>query len=165
MAIYEINPSIPVDPTSLGRANYTATSILNTIYNTVNSMVSSLQNVTAAETGRINLMTDWQAAYTSKMNQLHTFTQNESLHKSDGTALNYGPLYGTSSSAANLRASLNNLNTRYLQNLQNRQTVLSNQSKALQSSIDQSNSAVNTQSTQGTSIIQTLATLLGSTFA
>jgi len=144
-AIYFINNTLPVDPLRpLGTADYTATSILNRIYATVNNMVNTMQNVTAAETGRTQLLTTWQTAYTVKMNQLHTFT---SVDGSSDTS------------------DLNSLNTKYLQNLQNRQSVLNNTLKALQSNIDQSNSAVNTQSTQGTSIIQTLSTLLSSTFS
>lgn len=141
----------PTDPTNLATSNFTSSIILNKIFNLLLTMITSLQNVAAAQANLLNFETNWQSAYTNVMAQVHTFTQGG------------GGLAGASSNATQ-RADLNNLNSNFIQTLQNRQGVVSDNAKALQSNVSQSNDAVNQQSNLGTAILQELSTLLSSIF-
>jgi len=155
MAIYNIDhvePTPPADPTSLAPAGYTETGILNGIFNSLISVTVALQNVTAAEAQRIGLVTNWQAAYTNETNQVHTFVKGTDYYS------------GSSSANISARAALNQLNTAYIQTLQNRQSIVSNLGKQLQSNVDQSNSAVSSMNSQAVSFIQETGTLISSTF-
>jgi DMSO reductase anchor subunit len=141
-------PTPPSDPTSLAPGNYTSTIILNRIFSLLLTMITSLQNVAAAQANNLNFMSQWQTAYTNAMSQMHTFIQG------DGNAFS-----ANSSAAAMHRSDLNTLNSNLLQTMQNRQAVVSNNAKTLQSNVDQSNDAVNQQSSLGTAILQELSTL------
>lgn len=146
-------PTPPADPTSLTSGNYTSSVILNRIFNLLLKMISSLQNAAAAQANRLTFMSEWQSAYTDAMSQLHTFIKRDGLAFSEDT-----------SSAAVHRDDLNRLNSNLIQTLQNRQSVVSDDAKALQSNINQSNDAVNQQSDLGTAILQELSTLLSAIF-
>ncbi|HEV8052437.1 MAG TPA: hypothetical protein VGP47_08080 [Parachlamydiaceae bacterium] len=148
-------PAAPVDPTDLRHGNYTSSIILNRIFALILNMITSLQNATASQANNLTFMTHWQAAYTDAMSQVHTFIKNPGS----------GQLFSAdSSSAASSRNDLNNLNSNFLQTLQNRQTTVSDNAKAIQSNINQSNDAVNQQSNLGTAILQELSTLLATIF-
>lgn len=144
-----VTPTPPADPTSLASGNYTSTIILNRIFKLLLGMVSSLQNVAAAQSARLKFMSQWQSAYTDAMAQIHTFIKGD--HKA---------FSGTSSSDGQTRDDLNRLNSSFTQTLQNRQSIISDDAKALQSNINQSTDAVNQQSNLGTAIIQELGSLL-----
>lgn len=143
-------PPPPPDPTSLASANYTSTIILNRIFKLILGMISTLQNVAAAQAARLKFMSSWQSAYTDAMSQIHTFIKGDTAHA-------FG---GTSSADATTRDDLNRLNSSYTQTLQNRQSIVSDDAKALQSNVNQSNDAVNQQSNLGTAILQELGSLL-----
>lgn len=148
-----VTPPAPPDPTSLAPANYTSTIILNRIFKLVLNMITSLQNVAAAQASRLKFMSSWQAAYTDAMSQVHTFIQG------DGKAFS-----GTGSGDITARDDLNRFNASLIQTMQNRQSIVSDDAKALQSNVNQSNDAVNQQSNLGTAILQELGTLLQSIF-
>lgn len=139
----------PPDASSLASGDYTSTNILNNIFSKLLSMVSTLQNVAASQANRLTFMAQWQQEYTDAMAQMHTFTEG------DGSFL---------SGNSDGRTSMNNFNSTELQAMGNRQSVVSNNAKALQSNVNQSNDAVNSQSSLGTSILQELSTLLGNIF-
>jgi transposase-like protein len=143
----------PVDPTSLSAGDYTSTEILNTIFSDIVNTLSVLQNAAAAQANRLNFLSNWQQAYTNLMGQVHTFIENNGDY-----------IQGSSSSDINARNALNQLNSNLIQTLQNRQSVISDASKALQSVVNQSNDAVDQQSNLGTSIIQEQSSLLSTLY-
>jgi len=144
-----VTPTPPADPTSLSTGNYTSTIILNRIFDLLLGMITSLQNVAAAQSARLKFMSQWQSAYTDAMSQIHTFI------KGGG-----GAFSADTSANSTTRDDLNRLNAGFTQTLQNRQSIISDDAKALQSNINQSTDAVNQQSNLGTAIIQELGTLL-----
>lgn len=148
-----VTPTPPVDTSSISSANYTSTIILNRIFSLVLNMITSLQNAAAAQANRLTFMSQWQSAYTDAMSQIHTFTKGSS-----------GAFTGNDSASAVHRDDMNRLNSNFIQTLQNRQSVVSDDAKALQSNVNQSNDAVNQQSNLGTAIIQELGTLLSAIF-
>lgn len=150
-----VTPAAPADPTSLAVGNYTSTVILNRIFNLILTMITSLQNVAAAQANRLTFMGQWQSAYTDAMSQIHTFIKDGNPNQAftDG-----------SSASATRRDDLNRLNSNFIQTMQNRQSVVSDDAKALQSNVNQSNDAVNQQSNLGTAILQELSTLLSAIF-
>jgi hypothetical protein len=143
----------PPDPTFLATSNFTSTVILNKIFDLLLNMISILQNAAAAQANRLQFMSEWQSAYTDAQNQIHTFIQENASPETTAFASN-------SSSDATTRDDLNRLNTGFTNTLQNRQSIVSDDAKALQSNINQSNDAVTQQSDLGTAILQELSTLL-----
>jgi len=148
-----VTPPPPVDNTNLASADFTSTVILNRIFDLILTMITSLQNAAAAQANRLTFMSQWQSAYTDAMSQIHTFAQGDGLAFSSNDSSN-----------AVHRNDMNQLNSNYIQTLQNRQSVVSDDAKALQSNVDQSNDAVNQQSNLGTAIIQELGTLLSTIY-
>lgn len=141
------------DKTSLASGNYVKVLILDQIFKLLIQMIGTLQNVAAAQAERLNFLSQWQKAYTDVMNQIHTFI------KAGNDRISFG-----GSSNASQRNDLNQLNSTYTQNLQNQRSVISDDAKALQSNVSQSNDAVNQQSNLATAIIQQMSTILGSIF-
>jgi hypothetical protein len=137
----------PPDPTSLATSNFNQTMILNRLFKIILGMVSSLQNAAASQANRLTFMSRWQAGYTDGMSQVHTFITGD-------------PTF----TAPAHRDDANRLNSGFIQTMQNRQSVVSDNAKSLQSNINQSNDAVNQQSNLGTAILQELGTLLGAIF-
>lgn len=148
-----VNATNATDSTSLAPGNYVKTLILNDIFKLLIKVITTLQNVAAAQAERLNVLTQWQKAYTDLQNQIHTFIKDNG----DGIA-------GGGDDNSNARDDLNRLNSTYTQQLQNQQSIISDDAKALQSNVNQSNDAVNNQSNFATSIIQELTTILGSIF-
>lgn len=142
----------PTDKTQLAKSDFGGVQILNNIFNLVLQMTTSLQSAAAAQAKRLNFYTQWQKAYTDLMAQVPTFIAS-GAHFS-----------GTATADVNTRDDVNRLNSGFTQTLQNRQSVVSDDAKALQSNVNQSNDAVNQQSNLGTAILQELSTLLGSMF-
>jgi N-methylhydantoinase B/oxoprolinase/acetone carboxylase alpha subunit len=148
-----VTPAAPPDPTQLASGDYTSSVILNRIFEILLTMVTSLQNVAAAQANLLNFETNWQSVYTDVESQVHTFTQGGG-----------GAFSGSDSTSATHRNDMNRLNSNFIQTLQNRQSVVANNAKALQSNVNQSNDAVNQQSNLGTAILQELSTLLSTIF-
>ena len=148
-----VTPAPPPDPTSLRVGNYTSTIILNRIFSLIIDITKSLQNVAASQASRLKFMSQWQSAYTDAMAQIHTFV------KGDGLAFS-----STSSADATSRDDMNRLNSNFIQTLQNRQSVVADDAKALQSNLTQSNDAVNQQLNLGIAILQQLSSLLPAIF-
>jgi dsDNA-specific endonuclease/ATPase MutS2 len=142
-----------IDETSLAPGNYVRTLILNDIFKLLIRVVTTLQSLATTQAERLTFLTQWQKAYTDLQNQIHTFVQGNG----DG-------IQGDNEDASNARSDLNRLNSTFTQQLQNQQSVVSDDAKALQSNVNQSNDAVNNLSNFTTSIIQELSTILGSIF-
>lgn len=145
------DPVIPVSGTSLSEANFGKTVILGNIFNILLNMTTAMQNIAAAQADRLKVYTAWQKAYTDKMSQVHTFIAGGDDHLGTGD-------YSSE------RQQLNQLNTGYIQTLQNKQSVVSDDAKALQSNINQSNDAVSQQSNLATALIQEMNTLLSAIY-
>jgi hypothetical protein len=148
-----VSSSTPVDPTNLAPGDYTQTAILNQIFSEIINLLGAIQNAAAAQANRLNFLSNWQQAYTNIMGQVHTFIAN-----------NGDFVDGSDTNSASIRADLNQFDSNLLQTLQNRQSVIGDASKAMQSTVNQSNDAVTQQSNLGTSIIQELSTLLGTIY-
>lgn len=146
------NPVGPVDTTSLASGKYTSTNILNRIFDLILEMLGSLQRTATSQAERLNFMTQWQKAYTDVMNQIKVFTKEDNTVS---TALKDNDTN---------RGDLNRLNSQYTETLRNKRSIVSDDSKALQSNVNQSNDAVNQQSSLGSSILQELGTILSSIY-
>ena len=148
-------PGFPpaIDETNLSPGHYIKTLILNEIFKLLTQMVGTLQNVAAAQAARLNFLTQWQKAYTDLQNQVHTFV------KGNGDGVN-----GNTSAQGVARDDLNRANSTYIQNLQNQNSVISDDAKALQSTINQTVDQVQQQSDLATSILQEMSTILSTIF-
>lgn len=154
MSVFPPSPTPPADATSLSSAKYTSTIVLNRVFKIILNMVLSLQNVAAVQAQRLSFMADWQKAYTDLMAQVHTFV------KGDGSAFG-----ADTSTASAVRDDLNRLNTTLTTTMQNRQSIVSDDAKALQSNVNQSNDAVSQHLTLANTILDQLKSLLGAIFS
>jgi hypothetical protein len=140
-------------------------------------MIESLQRTAAAQAQRLNFLSNWQKAYTDQMNQVHAFVAangdaadtvaptdpntNQLAPGQRAVNWNYqGGLSGGSTQAGQIRQDLNTVNTTYTQEMQGNNNVISNDAKALQSNVNQSNDAVQAQTDMATSVLQQLSTIL-----
>lgn len=123
--------------------------ILNVIFDLVVKMIGTLQIVTAAQSDRLKFLTSWQQAYTNLEASIRSFVKS-------------GPewIQGDDDS----RNQLNQANQTYTQEIQSRITVVNDDSKQLQTNINQSNDAVSQQTSLGTAIIQQLSSLLSAIY-
>lgn len=151
-----------VDETTLAPGNYHKPLILDRIFKLLVEMINELQKTAAAQAQRLNFLTEWQKAYTDEMNQIHAFVAaNGDGQFSNGST----PLdHPTDSAASQARQNLNQTNTNYTQQLQGNNSVISNDAKALQSNVNQTNDAVQAQTDMATSILQQLSTILSSIY-
>lgn len=139
------------DNSSVGKANFNLTLILNNIYQLLTKMIGVMQNVTAVQAQRLNILTQWQAAYTDALSKVHTFTSADNISLQVPT--------GITGSASNL-AALNQYTSNLITTLQGNRSAVSDDSKSLQSSVNSSNDAVTQQANLATSFLQELTTLL-----
>lgn len=128
--------------------------ILDRIFRLLVQMIESLQGVAAAQADRLSFLTQWQKAYTDKMNQVPTFVQNNGMPAIDGS----------DDKSRGARDDLNRLNSTFTENLRANRSVISDDAKALQSNVNQSNDAVTQQSDLTTSLIQEFSTILGAIY-
>lgn len=151
MPVTPVNPvPAPEDTSSLAAGGHTASIILNDIFSKILNMIGTLQNAAASQANRLTFLSGWQKAYTTLASDVPVFTSGS------------GAFGGASDDK--LRGELNQLNSNYTATIQNRQSVVSDDAKALQSNVNQSNDAVNQQSNLGTAILQELGTLLAAIF-
>ena len=144
-----ITPVYSPGTSSISSADFGSVLILNKIFNLILSMISILQSVGASQASRLSLYSTWQKEYTDATAQIPTLVSGE---------------YPFSSISSDKRGDLNRVNSNAIATLQNRQSVVSDDAKALQSNVNQSNDAVNQQSNLGTAILQELNTLIGAIF-
>lgn len=146
------NPSGPwiEDPTTLHAGKYLLTSTINRVIMLLVKAINSMQSVAVQQANRLTFLTQWQKAYTSQMNSVHTFTQ-----------LN-GDAYvaGTDSTSSTDRQSLNQTNSTYVQSMQSNNNIISDTAKSLQTNINQTQDAVNQQSNMVTSLLSQMQTII-----
>lgn len=124
--------------------------ILIQIYNIISSLLNTVQEVAQAQANRLIFLSQWQRAYTDLASKVPTFTAGHPL--SDGQL------------GSEQRTALNQQNSTYRGTISTFQSLVGDDSKALQSNLNQTNDAVNQQSNFGTSLIQELTTILGAIF-
>ncbi|MBA3237900.1 MAG: hypothetical protein H0T62_06060 [Parachlamydiaceae bacterium] len=134
------------DRTSLHPGKYLLTLTLNRILTLLTKTIESLQSVAVQQANRLTFLTEWQKAYTARMNGVHTFSQ-----------LN-GDAYvdGTDKDRSTDRQSLNQTNSTYIEADRSNNNIIADTAKALQTNINQTQDAVNQQSNMLTSLLQQL---------
>ncbi|MCE5319039.1 MAG: hypothetical protein LLG04_16965 [Parachlamydia sp.] len=179
--VFDPNPPGYVDETSRAPGNYGKPFILNRVFDLLVLMIDVLQRTAAAQANRLNFLTQWQKAYTDELNQIHSFVASngdgEARQLTDGGTINTGGS-GTQDfrtndngidkvgddSSGKIRGELNSLNSIYTQQIQGNLNVISNDAKALQANVNQSNDSVQSQSDMATSILQQMSTILTSIY-
>jgi hypothetical protein len=153
-----------VDNTDNAPGNYGAPLVLNSVFELLLDMLNSLQHTAQFQANRLNILTAWQQAYTTQMNGIHVFVANNG----DGTQLTGASATSvddpTDTTASAVRSDLNKTNSNWTQVLQGNNGVVSNDAKALQSEINQTNDAVQSQTDMATSLLQTMSTILTSIY-
>lgn len=190
--IVDPNPPGYVDETSRAFGNYGKPFILSKIFDLLVLMIDVLQRTAASQANRLNFLTQWQKAYTDELNQIHSFTggngDQEARQTTSGGLLNisgntnFQPHDGFGNGTNNVggssraidrfgsdlagkaRGELNSTNSIYTQEIQGNLNVISNDAKALQANVNQSNDAVQSQSDMATSILQQMSTILTSIY-
>lgn len=145
----------PVDETSgsnISSANFQKTFRIDLVFQLIVDVIGVLQGVAVAQAQRLQFLTSWQQAYTTLMNKVPIFTQNTSL---------FG---GTSTTDGNLRDDENRVNSSYTEQLRSLRSQISDDSKSLQSNLNQTNDGVTSQSNLATSLLQELSTILGTIY-
>lgn len=152
-----VNPLPPIpsppDSTSLAPGHYVDLIILNRIFRLLTSMIETLQQVGVAQAQRLTFFTNWQAAYTDEMNQIHAFV------KDNGDGID-----GGGSSDGDSRNNLNQVNASYTEKIRANSSALNDAAKALQSNVNSTNDAQQQQATLATSLLQQMGTILSSIF-
>lgn len=141
---------INTTPTALAGANFDKTLVLDRIYRLIAQMIGTMQNITASQAQRLNMLTQWQLAYTNLLNQIHTFTLGDGSPAFINTTINN----------SDAKTDLNRMNDNFRSAIQGNRAAVGDDAKSLQSTINQSSDAVNQQANMATSIIQELSTLL-----
>jgi hypothetical protein len=142
--------------TTLTSMNATKTLILNEIFALASSFVGILQKIAASQAKQLTILTKIQKAYTDKINQIPVFLMGDTQ---------ISPRVSADDSAhAGHRADLNNQSSSVQQAATANQQIVSDQSKALQASINQTNDAVTQQTDLIKAILQELSTILSSIF-
>lgn len=129
------------------QVGFCKTLLIDRVINIIIKMINVIQQAAAAQANRINFLTEWQKAYTDRMNQVHTF------------AVDNGDTFDTSDDS-DLINNLNQTNATFTTQETNRRSVISDDAKSLQTSLNQTSDAVNAQSSLATSFLQELSTLL-----
>lgn len=144
------------------QVGFSKTLLINRIFNLLNGMIVVLQKAAAAQANQLNVLTQWQKAYTDTMDQIHSF----------GTGSNdYWDQLPSSSSSYNadklnaLQTTLNTTNSNYTTQLQNERSIVSDGAKSLQTNLNQTTDAVNQQTSLATSLLQEISTLTSTIFA
>lgn len=152
--------------------------ILDNIFLLIVQMIGTLQNVAAAQSQRLTFLSQWQSAYVSLQNQIHSFYKGNGDYV-DGSGGKDNDIFskdfykkgrdsagcGDLTRSNNVRDALNNtINSNLTQVIQNNRGQVSDTAKAMQSSVNTTSDAVNQQSNMATTILQQLESLLSAIF-
>jgi hypothetical protein len=113
-------------------------------------VIKSMQQVAVAQANRLNILVQWQQAYTNQMNTVHAFVSN------NGDAY----VSSTVDTNTNKRQSLNTTNSTYTEQMKSNNGLIADTAKGLQTNINATQDAVNQQSNMATSIIQQLNSIV-----
>lgn len=123
---------------------------IDQIFNLLVHMTQALQDAAAAQSARLQFLSQWQSSYTNSMNQVHAFTSNSTdAYEDKGDEDEQG-----------LRDDLNRVNSTYTEQLRSRRSQITDAASALQTNINQTTDAVNQQINMATSLLQELSTIL-----
>lgn len=156
----KVSEALPpyIDQTELAKGNYGKPLLLNRVFQLIIDVLDGLQNTAGAQANRLNILSNWQQAYTAELNQIHSFTAGNG----DGQDAGGDSLDG--SGGNNIRQNLNSLNSIFTQQIQGNNTIVGDDAKALQSNINQTTSEVQAQTDMATAILQQLSTILTSIY-
>jgi hypothetical protein len=144
---YTGSPSQAV--TSVG-TNSGKTFILNRIFALLVMVIESLQKVTASQSNRLTLFSQWQTAYADLQNQIKYIIKDDPNFR-----------IGTDENRKN---EYNQYTATMVETIKARKSGVGDDSKNLQTQVNQSNDAVNQQVSMATSILQELATILSALY-
>lgn len=120
--------------------------VIDRILRLLIEMVGILQNISASQADRLTFLTNWQRAYTELLSDVPVFT----------TAGSSGPLRVSEAVRDELNAKIGP----YQENIRANRSLVQDDSKAMQSVINQSQDAANQQTNIGSSILQQLSTIV-----
>lgn len=152
------------------QVGFSKTLIIDRVFNIVVKMINILQKAAAAQANRINFLTDWQKAYTDTLNQVHTFApyNGDSFSNLDAveTFDDNDEVYSDDDKdqITTMQQNLNTVNSTYTTVETNRRSIVSDEAKSMQTSVNQTSDAVNAQSSLATSLLQELSSLLSSVY-
>jgi hypothetical protein len=134
----------------LNPGKYLLTLTLNNVLSLLVGMIKSMQAVAVAQASRLNILVQWQQAYSNSMNSVHSFTT------SNGDAY----VSGTDDSLTNRRQGLNTTNSTYTEQMRSNNGLVADTAKGLQTNINATQDAVNQQSNMATSILQQMTSIV-----
>lgn len=150
-AILTANP-IPTVSSSLDGNDSDKVIIINNILRLIIRMISALQNIGIAQAQHLNFTTQFEQAYTELQSQVPVFLKGDN-----------NPVGPDNTDANNARNELNSsFNAFITQNLRNLAGLQDNTAKQEQSSLNQTNDAINQQTDMASTLIQQLTSLLSS---
>lgn len=150
---YSPTPFIPPpDSTTLAAGDFTDSQIINRLYLVLIGIIQILQKVAAAQSERLNFLSEWQRAYTDLIDQVPTFVRG-------------GTYFGGTTEEETLdRDDANRINTTFIEEVRNRRSILQDDAKALQANINQSTDAVDNQSSMATLLMQQMQGMLATIY-
>lgn len=141
---------VAVDTTSLHPGKYLMTLILPRILRLLSKGIESMQRVAVVQAERLNILVDWQQEYTKKMDSVHVF-----LVATDDA---YVSVRDDDQNAN--RQALNQTNSAYTEEMRANTNLIGDTAKSLQTTINQTQDAVNQQSNIATQLIQQMNSIL-----
>jgi hypothetical protein len=139
--------------------------VIDRILRLLVQMIGILQNISSSQADRLRFLTRWQAAYTNLLTDIPTFTQG------DGSAIDSNvstrPTVSskdTAKSEATVRDQVNPKMQALQDKTRARRDAISDQAKAMQSIINQSQTSANAQSDMATAFLSQLDTLLAAIY-
>ncbi|MCB1213598.1 MAG: hypothetical protein KDK40_04790 [Chlamydiia bacterium] len=123
------------------------------LFQLVVDMIGTIQQATAAMAGFLKVLTTLQKAYTDLMTKVPTFIKGQSIKGiPDGDSGNQQ------------RADLNDKGKTLLENLRSLRSLLTDESKQVQSTVNQLNEGVNQQANLATALLQQMSGILQSIY-
>jgi hypothetical protein len=126
--------------------------IMNIVLGLLIKMIGIIQKSAISQSNRLGFLTDWQRAYTQTANNIKPFTANDA------------PFGGGGDGDIRDRADINQKLQAYAENLRSFRSIVEDESKQVQSFINQSTEAANQQANLGTAILQEFSTILQALF-
>jgi hypothetical protein len=136
--------------TSTVGATSSKTLVLNRIFALLAKMIGALQQIAAAQSDRLTIFTQWNLAYTNLQNSVKYIIKDEANNK-------------IASDDAD-RNDYNSYNATLTEGIKAKNATVTDTSKNLQTSINQSSDSANNQISLATSIIQILSTILSAIY-
>jgi hypothetical protein len=149
MSIPEVNPP---SGTSISGSKFEETFRIDRVFKLLIDLIEVLQGVAIQQAQRLQLLTNWQKAYTALMDKIPVFTQTTSLFS------------GTDTEESNLRDDMNRINSTYTEQLRSQRSQIGDDAKALQSNLNQTNDTVTQQANMATALLQQLSTILSTIY-